>query len=70
MARKYYSLIAKYPGDEKWSIQFGDYDPLVVDKEMKDTKDSGSFKKGTKLKIMKSGSSQTSISIALAELNK
>jgi len=69
MARKYHSLIEHLPG-ESWALQFGDYSKTVVQQEVQDMKDSGSFVKGTKYKVITTDDSQAAINAAVEELNK
>lgn len=66
--RKYYSVIEKQP-DGKWAPQFGDYDREVAEQEMRDMKDSGSFVKGTKLKVITTQGTQEAIMAKCEELN-
>lgn len=68
MSRKYYSLIEKLPG-ESWAVQFGDYSKSVVTQEVADMKDSGTFVKGTKFKVITTDGKQASIDAAVKELN-
>jgi hypothetical protein len=65
--RKYYTVIEKLP-DGEWTPQFGDYDRAVADQEMRDMKDSGSFVKGTKLKVITTDGSQQAIMAKCLEL--
>ena len=68
MPRKYYTLCEKTPG-QLWSPEFGDYDRSVVAQEGDDMKDSGSFIKGTKLKIICTDGSQKSIMAEVDRMN-
>lgn len=68
MARKYYTLCERTPG-QLWAPQFGDYSKAVVVQERADMKDSGSFIKGTEFTIITTSGSQQMISEAVAQLN-
>jgi hypothetical protein len=68
MARKYYSVLEKLP-NSTWAPQFGDYDREVAEQEMRDMKDSGSFVKGTKLKVVSSSGTHDAIMIECDKLN-
>lgn len=71
MARKYYSVIEKLPDDgSEWAPQFGDYDREVAEQEMRDMKDSGSFVKGTKLKVITTDGTQQAIMAKCLELSR
>lgn len=67
--RRYYSLLLREPTDTGWSLQFGDYDRKVVAQEGDDMKQSGSWVKGSKLKIIDTPDGQAEINAAVAELN-
>lgn len=69
MARKYYTLLLREPRDAGWSPQFGDYDRSVVAQEGDDMRDSGSWVKGSKLKIICTGDKGSDIETAVASLN-
>ena len=64
MARKYYTLIVKEPGEE-WAPQFGDYDRNVVAEEGDDYRSNSS----AKLKIICTGPKQAEINAEVARLN-
>jgi hypothetical protein len=68
MTRKYYSVIEKLP-NSTWAPQFGDYDREVAEQEMRDMKESGSFVKGTKLKVIATEASVAAIAAKCEELN-
>ena len=68
MARKYYTLLERTPG-QLWSPEFGDYDRKVVAQEGDDRRESGDFIKGTKFKIITTDGKQASITDAVNELN-
>jgi hypothetical protein len=61
-------MIEKNPG-QLWTPEFGDYDREVVEQEIRDQKDSGSFIKGTKYKIITTDGKQASIMQAVEKLN-
>jgi hypothetical protein len=69
MARKYFTLLERLPG-ELWAPQFGDYDRNVVAQEGDDMKNSGSFIKGTKLKIICTDGSQKAINDEVMRINQ
>lgn len=66
--RKYYTLVAFDKLNQKWFIEFGDYDKTVVIFELEDYKDRGYRAKD--LKIITSGETQEEINLAVNELNK
>jgi len=66
--RTYYSLLVREP-DGLWAPQFGDFDRAVVAQEGDDMKESGSWVKGSKLKIIAHVSGQAELNKAVAELN-
>jgi hypothetical protein len=71
MARRYYSVIEKLPEDgSTWSPQFGDYDREVAEQEMRDMRDSGSFVKGTKLRVIATAGTQQAIMDKCLELDR
>lgn len=74
MARAYYSVVSKTPDEgSKWEMQFGDYDKETVQEEMQDMKDhvgdGCTWEKGTKFKIIQTGSRKNDIEEALAKIN-
>jgi translation initiation factor IF-2 len=65
--RPYYSLISR-EDDNRWYIQFGDYERNVVKDELNDYVDSMRYKKKD-LKIIVSADDQDSINAAVSSLN-
>jgi hypothetical protein len=68
MARKYYTLCERTPG-QLYAPQFGDWSKAVVVQERADMKDSGSFIKGTEFAIVTTSGSQKMITEAVEQLN-
>ena len=66
--RKYYTLLERVPG-QLWAPQFGDYKLAVVEQEKRDMKDSGSFIKGTKFKIIDTDGTQQDLTDKVEALN-
>lgn len=65
MAR-YYTMVARDNKAQKWSPQFGDFDRETVEQEVRDQKDSETFKF---FKIVSSTPHQKDIDAAVAKLN-
>lgn len=65
---KYYTLVQYYTELDKWMIEFGDYDRMLVIFELEDYKDHGVKRKN--LKIVTSGDTQAEIDAAVKQLNE
>lgn len=68
-SKKYYILVEWVPGDNKWSMEFGDYDRQTVVEEMKNYVDSGSKKKNLRV-VALSDDGQKSIDQYMRDLNQ
>jgi hypothetical protein len=66
MARKYYTLIVRVPG-ETWSPQFGDWSRAIVAQEKGDTRKD--WARGTEFKIITTNGKQKAITEAIREIN-
>lgn len=49
--KKYYTLLSRENADDRWVIDFGDYDKSVVEDEKRDRKE-GFLPRGTQFKII------------------
>ena len=68
MAKKYYTLISRTPG-ELYAQEFGDYVKSVVTQEMADLKNSGGTPPKTTFKVLTTGDKQVDINAAIAVEN-
>ena len=68
-SKKYYILVEWVPGDNKWSMEFGDYDRKTVVEEMVNHKDSGSKTKNMRV-VALPDDGQKSIDNYMQNLNK
>lgn len=66
-SRRYYTLVLRDDGDQKWRPEFGDYDRSVVKFEMDAYTEYDYLKKNAR--IIESGDRQEDIDFAVAKLN-
>ena len=65
--RAYFTLLSKGPDDDRWSIEFGDYDRNTVRDERDDMKDGHYC--DHRFRIIETGDTQAELDAAVALLN-
>ncbi len=61
MTKEYYVLLERDPDSLMWGVQFGDYERDTCVFERNDRRDAHDYKRGTKMRIVKTDDSQKSI---------